>query len=127
MDISTLKPNDRIIEIKHPADENQNVGIRVTIISLTDDKMKSIRRRFINKRLELEKKGKSFKADDIEDNEIELLVASITGWEWYGEVDFNGEKPAFNENNVKKVLTELEWFKNQVAEAVGDEKAFFQS
>lgn len=126
MDISTLKPVDRIIEIKHPSDENENIGIRVTIVSLNDEKMKSVRRRFINKRLELEKKGKSFKANDIEENELDLLMASIIGWEWYGDIDFNGEKPEFNENNVKKVLTEFEWFKNQIAEAVGDDKAFFQ-
>jgi len=127
MDISTLKPNDRIIEIKHPVNDSENIGIRVTIISLNDEKMKSVRRRFINKRLELEKKGKSFRADDIEDNELDLLVASITGWEWYGDVEFNGSKPEFTQANVKKVLTEFEWFKNQIAEAVGDDKAFFQS
>lgn len=127
MDISTLKPNDRIIEIKHPVNDSENIGIRVTIISLNDEKMKSVRRRFINKRLELEKKGKSFRADDIEDNEIDLLVASITGWEWYGDVEFNGSKPEFTQANVRKVLTEFEWFKNQIAEAVGDDKAFFQS
>ncbi|MBO7735341.1 MAG: hypothetical protein J6S67_22435 [Methanobrevibacter sp.] len=127
MDISTLKPNDRIIEIKHPVNDSENIGIRVTIISLNDEKMKSVRRRFINKRLELEKKGKSFRADDIEDNEIDLLVASITGWEWYGDIEFNGSKPEFTQANVRKVLTEFEWFKNQIAEAVGDDKAFFQS
>lgn len=127
MDISTLKPNDRIIEIKHPVNDSENIGIRVTIISLNDEKMKSVRRRFINKRLELEKKGKSFRADDIEDNELDLLVASITGWEWYGDVEFNGSKPEFTQANVRKVLTEFEWFKNQIAEAVGDDKAFFQS
>ena len=127
MEISTLKPSDRIIEIKHPADENKNLGIRVTIISLSDEKMKSIRRRFINRRIELEKRGKNFKADDIEDNEIEILVASITGWEWYGDIEFNGSKPEFNEANVRKILNDFEWFKNQIAEAVGDEKAFFQN
>lgn len=125
MDISTLVPSERIIEIKHPVDE-KNLGIRVKIISLNDEKMKQIRRRFINKRLELEKRGKSFRADDIENNELDLLVACITGWEWYGDdIAFEGSKPEFNENNVKKVLNSLPWFKDQVSEAVGDDKAFF--
>lgn len=127
MDISTLIPSERIIEIKHPV-KDENLGIRVNIISLNDEKMKQIRRRFINKRIELEKKGKSFRADDIESNEIDLLVACITGWDWYGEdITFNGSKPDFNEANVRNVLNTFAWFKDQVSEAVGDEKAFFQS
>lgn len=125
MDISTLVLNDRVIEIKHPVDDS-NLGIRVVLVSLDDDKTKQIRRKFINKRLELEKKGKSFRADDIEENETDLLIASMVGWEWY-DADFHGEKPAFNENNARKVLTELPWFKKQISEAVSDEKAFFQS
>lgn len=127
MDISTLIPSERIIEIKHPKTE-QPLGIRVNILSLNDDKMKQIRRRFINKRIELEKRGKSFKADDIEANELDLLINCITSWDWYGEdVSFNGSKPDFNEVNVRKVLTTFSWFKDQVSEAVGDEQAFFQS
>lgn len=127
MDISTLIPVERIIEIKHPV-KDENLGIRVNIISLNDEKMKQIRRKFINKRIELEKKGKSFRADDIESNEIDLLVACITGWDWYGEdVTFNGSKPDFNEANVRNVLNTFGWFKDQISEAVGDEKAFFQS
>ena len=125
MDISTLVLNDRVIEIKHPVDDS-NLGIRVVLVSLDDDKTKQIRRKFINKILELEKKGKSFRADDIEENETDLLIASMVGWEWY-DADFHGEKPAFNENNARKVLTELPWFKKQISEAVSDEKAFFQS
>ena len=127
MDISTLIPSERIIDIKHPV-KDENLGIRVNIISLNDEKMKQIRRKFINKRIELEKKGKSFRADDIESNEIDLLVACITGWDWYGEdITFNGSKPDFNEANVRNVLNTFGWFKDQVSEAVGDEKAFFQS
>lgn len=124
MDISTLIPTDRVIEIKHPQTE-QPLGIRVTIVSLNDEKMKPIRKRIVNKRLELEKRGKNFKADEIEENELEILVGSVTSWEWYDST-FHGEIPVFNEKNVRQVFAELPWFKEQVAEAVGDEKAFFQ-
>ena len=126
MDINTLVPTERLIEIKHPVTE-KNLGIRVSVISLNDEKMKLIRRKFINKRLELEKRGKSFKADDIESNELDLLIACIVSWDWYGEATFNGSKPEFNEINVRNVLTTFSWFKDQISEAVGDEKAFFQS
>lgn len=124
MDISTLIPNERVIEIKHPVTD-EKVGIRVTLVSLDDEKTKQTRRRVINKRIEFEKKGKNFRADDIEENEMDLIISSMTGWEWY-DADFNGEKPVFNEANVKKVLDNLPWFKRQIAEAISDEKAFFQ-
>lgn len=124
MDISTLVSKERVIEIKHPATE-QDLGIRVTIMSINDDRMKSIRRRCINRRLELEKRGKSLKADDLEDNEIELIIGAVTGWDWYGDIDFNGAKPEFNENNLRKVLSTFPWFKQQIDDAITDEKAFF--
>lgn len=125
MDIAKLKPAERVIEITHPA-TGENIGVRVTVISLVDDRLKAVRRRFQNKKIELEKRGKTFKADDLEENAIELLLNAITSWDWY-EADFGGEKLAFNEKNVKMVLDTLPWFKNQIVEAIDDEKSFFQS
>lgn len=126
MDISTLIPVERIIEIKHPG-KDENLGIRVNILSMNDDKLKQVRRQFINKRIELEKRGKSYNAADIEANEVDLLLHCITGWDWYGDINFEGSKPDFTEVNVRKVLTTFKWFKDQLTEAVSDDKAFFQS
>lgn len=126
MDISNLKPVERIVEILHPV-TGEKLGITVSILSLNDERMAQIRRKIQNKRIELEKRNKTFKADDLEENELELLCASMTGWVWDGEADYHGEKPAFNEKNVKAVLKELPWFRQQITEAIGDEKAFFQS
>ena len=105
MDIAKLKPAERVIEIIHPV-TGENVGIRVTLVSLVDERLKAVRRRFQNKKIELEKRGKTFKADDLEENAVELLLNAITGLDWY-DADFNGEKSIFNEKNVKMVLEEL--------------------
>lgn len=126
MDIDNLKPVERVIEIVHPG-TGEPIGVKVTVVSISDEKMTSIRRRIQNKRIELDKRGKTFKADDLEENETELLLAGITGWFWEGDTTFKGEKPEFNEKNVKLVLKELSWFKEQIKEAIGDEKAFFQN
>ena len=125
MDISNFKPTERIVEIVHPATDKE-LGVKVSVISLNDSKMAAVRRKIQNKRIELEKRGKTFKADDLEENELDLLYACIVGWVWEGDVDFHGEKPEFTEKNVKAVLKELPWFADQIKEAVGDEKAFFQ-
>lgn len=125
MDLANLKPVERMIDIVHPS-TGEKIGVSVTVLSINDENMAAVKRRIQNKRLELERRGKTFKADDLEENEMELLTTAITGWNWEGDVDFHGEKPAFNEKNVKAVLKELTWFKQQIMEAVGDEKAFFQ-
>lgn len=125
MDLANLKPVERVIDILHPS-TGEKIGVSVTVLSINDEKMAAAKRRIQNKKLELDRRGKTFKADDLEENEMELLTTAITGWNWEGDVDFHGEKPAFNEKNVKAVLKELTWFKQQIMEAVGDEKAFFQ-
>lgn len=125
MDLAEIKPSERIIEILHPS-TGENLGITVSIISLNDERAATVRRRIQNKRIELERRGKTFKASDIEENEMELLMVAITGWDW-GENQFHKETPAFIEKNVKTVLKELPWFKKQIMEAIDDEKAFFQS
>ena len=126
MDITELKPTERFIEIVHPAN-GKELGIKVSILSINDVKLKKIKRRIQDERLRLEARGKSFKSEDIEENLNDVLFNAITGWEWYGDVDFNGEKPLFNQKNVKDVFEELPWFKTQVEEAITDEQAFFQN
>lgn len=126
MELDTLKPAERIVEILHPG-TGEEIGVKVTVISISDEKMTAIKRKIQNKRIELDRRGKAFRADDLEENELELLLAGVIGWCWEGEATFKGEKPEFNERNLKLVLKELPWFKQQLQEAIGDEKAFFQS
>lgn len=125
MEISILKPVERIVDILHPG-TGEPMNIKVGIVSLNDEKTKLVRRKIQNKRIDFEKRGKSFKADDLEDNEIELLINCITSWDW-SDNTFHDAVPEFNEKNVKQVLKELPWFKSQVVDAIGDEKAFFQN
>lgn len=125
MDICEIKPVQREIDIVHPA-SGEPLGIKVTVLSLNDPKMSYLKRRIVNQRLELERRGKTFKADDIEENNVALLIAAMVDWKWEGDIDFQGEKPEFNEKNIKEVFKSLPWFKNQISEAVGDEESFFQ-
>lgn len=125
MDISELKPTERMVDILHPVTE-EPTGIKVSLMALTDPKMKKVQRRIQDERIRLETRGKSFKAEDIEENENLLIFSSMTGWLWEGDAKYEGGVPDFNEANVKKILKELPWFKMQIAQALGEEKAFFQ-
>jgi len=126
MDIAEIQPSERMIEIHHPADETALMGIRVTLISITDPRMKTIKRKIQDAKLKLDAKGKNFKSEDIEENANAMLFQAMTGWDWYGkDATFKGKKPAFDRASVFDVLTTVEWFADQLTEAITDEKAFF--
>lgn len=125
MDLSELVPGERMIEIKHPK-TGEDIGVRVGLVSYDDERMKKVKRHIRDRKLHLEARGKTFKAEEIDTNRITLLFNAMTGWEWYGEkTNFRGTKPDFNLKSVTEVFTLLEWFMDQIDEAVGDEKAFF--
>lgn len=126
MEICELKPVERALEIKHPS-SGEELGITVTLVSLNDARMSALKRRIRVQSLERERRGKAINLDEVEKNELDLVIGAMTGWTWKGETTFHGQKPDFNEENIKAVFKELPWFKDQIAEAIGDEKSFFQN
>lgn len=126
MEICELKPVERALEIKHPS-SGEELGITVTLVSLNDARMSALKRRIRVQSLERERRGKAINVDEVEKNELDLVIGAMTGWTWKGDTTFHGQKPDFNEENIKIVFKELPWFKDQIAEAIGDEKSFFQN
>lgn len=125
MDISAIKPSERTIEIKHPV-SGENIGIRVTLMSPDDERLKPTIRAINDKAIYLKQRGKSFSADEVESNNIRLMIATITGWEWYTkDVSFKGRKPECNPESIREVLNSLEWFKKQIDEELSETKSFF--
>lgn len=127
MDISKIAPTERTIEIKHPA-TGLPVGIRVTVMSIDDDRMKAENRIVRDKNMFMKQRGKDIKSEHVDENETRLMVAAITGWDWYGkDAVFNGKKPDFTAANVREVLTTVEWFKTQIGDELNDTNSFFTS
>lgn len=125
MDLSTLKPVERTIEILNPVN-GQEIGVRISLVSINDERLKKVKRRIQDEKLRLEARGKNFKSEDIEENRNVLIFNAITGWDWSGDTNFHGEKPVFNLKNITDVMNELPWLREQVEEAISDEQAFFQ-
>jgi hypothetical protein len=139
MDLSTLKPGERIIEIVHPATK-EPVGIRVSLVHIQDESLKKLKRQFQDERYRLESKGKHFKAENVENNLNELNFAVIKSWEWYNptgtkgdegfdeskHANWKGEKsPVLNKKNVFDIFETLPWFRDQIGTEMGDDEAFF--
>lgn len=126
MDIfQAFSPTERAIEILHPVDGSP-LGIKVTVMSFNDERMKRVKRKIQDDGARLSARGKSFKAEEVEENRIILTHAAMTGWEWSGDVNFKGSKPDFNLKNVREVLNAMPFMHQQIEEAVSDEAAFFQ-
>ncbi len=143
--IGKIIAKPRVVEILSPDGTGSKIGVRVTIRSIDDPKMKAIQRKIQNERNRIAAKGKYFKAEDTDENLFEVLFNAMDGWEWYNptgvegddgfdpdaHAGFNeddeadGEVPEFNRRMVKKVFEKLPWFKKQINDEVDDESAFF--
>ncbi len=123
MDLSQLVPTERVIDIVHPKTGEQT-GLKITLVSVEDDKLKTIKRKFLDAKLKAESKGKSLKHEEIEEFDNNMIYAAMTGRRWSGDATYNSEKPECNYKNVRKVVSEVYWIKSQILEALGDETAF---
>lgn len=123
-DISEIQPNEKTVDIHNP--QNGDVVIKVTIMSPDDKRMKPAIRKIQDRALQLTRRNKSPKPEELEQNEVEILAAAITKWEWQGDYGFEGEQVEFSRPVAEKILKKLTWFKEELDENVADTKAFFQ-
>ncbi len=125
MDIGKLTTTERICEIKHPV-TGDDLGIKVIMVSIDDPRMKKLKREIANRSQQLQMRNKAFTAEDLEKNFRRVVFTALVGWDWYGEVEFDGRKPAFNEHEFNAICDRLPWFQQQLEERL-DEKASFIS
>ena len=139
-DIAQMIPVDRTIEIKKPRDGSL-LGVRIQLGSLDDKEVEKVRKSITERNLYLQARGKTFKAEEIEQNRYNLLWAAVKGWEWYNPTGvegdesydpdemptFEGEVPTFNQKNFIAIVSKvgMKWFGDQINEELGDDKAFF--
>lgn len=139
MDLSTLVPSERMVEIVSPATKSP-LGIRVTIMHIDDPRLKTLKRKLQDERQRREQRGKIISAEMQDENLSELTFATMTGWEWYNptglkgdkgynadkEPKFEGKIPEFTKANVFAIFEKLPWFRDQIGEAVSETESFFQ-
>lgn len=138
MDISAIKPSERTVELVHPG-TGTRLGIRVTVMSIDDERLAKLKRTFRDETNRLNSRGKSIKAEQEEANSYQLLFAATTGWEWYNptgnegdagydpdaQLTLEGSLPQYNQANFLKVAKSLPWFTKQLTGEIDEEKAFF--
>ncbi len=123
MDITNIKATSRKVEIVHPETE-ERIGLRINLLPDTDPKVKKVQRAVQDK--QFAKRKLKLTAAQLEANSFEQLVAAVDGWDWYGEADFNGEKPEFTEDNVRKVLEQAVFIREQLMDEFNNRESFYQ-
>lgn len=113
----------RKIEIKHPKTKAP-IGVSITLCSIDDDRLKVLKRKILDRRLHLEARGKTFKAEEIEQNQNEITFNSIVEWDWYG-LTYEGKKPELNRKNALEIFEKYPIFAEQINEEIGDTASFF--
>lgn len=126
MDLSKLAAAGKTYEIRHPV-TGENIGVRLVMVSLEDDKLRKLRRAIMDRSSKLQLRGKSFTAAEQEKNYIDLLFAAVQGWEWYGDANFNGEKPVYTRENFATVCEKLPWFRDQIDAEVSEVTNFISA
>ena len=124
IDISTITPKEREIEIMHPA-TGEPLGITVTVMSADDSRLKRHQRQLIDRRQERQRRNKFLSAQEMEFEMVKLIANAIVGWDF--KVKYQGEIPAFSTRKAIEMLSDpnIPWFFEQINAEMGDTKAFF--
>lgn len=122
-DITSIVAAPRKFEVKHPA-TGEPIGLKVELRPDSSDEVQAVKRKLINERLARDIKPT---AERMESNRNLLLEAAVAGWEWEGELTFEGTKPDFAPANLRKVLKKLPWVRDQIDAELGNDAAFFEA
>jgi hypothetical protein len=122
-DISNIIAAPRTVEIKHPA-TGEPIGLRMTLRPESSAEVTAAKRRLLNERLQRDIKPS---AERLEANALSMIEASVSAWEWQGDLMFEGSKPDFTPANLRKVLKKLSWLRDQLDHELGNDAAFFES
>lgn len=121
-ELTNIVAEARRLEILHPATE-EPVGLVLILLPDSHPQVKTAARKAINDRIN--NRGK-VTAEQIEASRITMLTASVSGWDWQGELTFHGEKPAFQDQTLRQLLKELPWVAEQADAALGERAEFFR-
>lgn len=140
-ELAALVPVERKLEILHPVTDSP-LGVRIALISVDDDRLKKLRRAFVDKDQGLAAKKRNYRpsAEELESRFEQIAFTACQGWHWYNPTGsegdegysaeamptFDGEVPEFNMRNFQAVTRRLEWFKAQINEALEETKDFLK-
>lgn len=112
------------VDIIHPL-TNKPTGIKFTLFSRHSLEVKGLARQIADKRMAAVRQNKPLDTASMDEEALDLLVASIKGWEGIEE---DGQSVPFSQAKARDLISRqgLEWLRKQLDEALGNDALFFQ-
>lgn len=125
MELSSLiQSPSTTVEIIHPL-TNKPTGISFVLASRHRPEVKSLARSIADKRMASVRQNKPLDTAAMDEESLDLLVASIKGW---SGIEDDGAPVPFSQQKAREILSRegLEWVRKQLDEAMGNDALFFQ-
>lgn len=116
MDLSTLVPVERTVDVMNPK-TNEPTGLRLTVAHESDPRvMEAARKIYDEARI----------AGGLDpERGRRLTMAHVVGWEWTGEAQFKGERPDFSQEKLAEVCA-VPPVSAAIFKAVNDDAGFYK-
>jgi len=118
IELSSLKPlNEAEVQIIHPTIDN--IGESFIVYGSESKEYRNATHDLMLKRMSQEKKPTR---EELESDELNILLTSIKSFKG---ITVDGKELKSTDENIKKVLTQCEWIKDQVSSFVLNKANFF--
>lgn len=130
MDLNKLKPaladEGAVLELLHPDTEEVIPGMTITLMghdSATYRKITLKKQQAALSRLSKGKKAIDYKAEQIETDTVDELIALTVGWTGF---ELDGAPLEATPDNCRTVYTEWKWIREQAQDFVSNRAHFFR-
>lgn len=129
MDLISLKSSKAdsgsVLELKHPSTLEVLEGVTITLLGSDSKKAQSLKLAKQQSALDRINKGRNalkLEAKKLSDDSISEAAALTVAWKG---IELAGEALECNEENAKRIYTELPWVLEQVNEFIAERANFF--
>lgn len=125
MDLNTIKTVDRDVNLVHPK-TGEELGLVFHLRAPDTDEVKSVNRKWQNKRLQPKNRNKAITSEELENVSDNRIKAAVTGWKWTdSELTLDGEQPEYSKQTLHAMLKDHAWIREFLSDECEDVTAFF--
>ncbi len=125
MDLNTIRTIDREVNLVHP-ETGEELGLVFQIHAPDCDEVKSVTRKWQDKRLLPKNRNKAIRSEELENVTDNRIKAAVFGWKWTDkELTIAGEQPEYSKQELHKMLKENSFIREFLSDECEDLIAFF--
>ena len=122
--LSDIQAKNKEMELYDPSNDSvPELGIRITLRPSSSSEVRAAQRANLDAQLNSRKQG--IDAERLEQNNLNVLVACVESWNFYGDIAIDGEVPECTPEKVREIFTKHPWIRDQVKAEFDDAESFF--